>query len=296
MSYLSAFANDLRVEGYSRTTIAEYVRRLGKLEEPVLTARAAKDHLAKRRDVASVNDSIVEMRALKAFSRWFAAEYNGTDELVSMPFAKGTKAAPGKIASADVIKTLLGRMQKSPALYAANVRDIAIIELLSLTGCRRGEVSKLDVADVDFERGRLTFRDTKNRDERHVPLHPKLARSLRRWIAKREGHRLADKPALFLGRDGRLGSNGIGQLLERLCRDYDVEKISAHQLRRHFAHAWAEAGGRDDELMALGGWRSLAMPAMYRAELAKQRAAAAYERIMAEPENVIRIKPGRRRG
>lgn len=40
-------------------------------------------------------------------------------------------------------------MGRTPRDYSGNGRDLALIELLSLTGCRRSEASKLDVDDVD---------------------------------------------------------------------------------------------------------------------------------------------------
>ena len=172
------------------------LRKIDFLEQ--ITARAVRDHLAARRDIASINDSLVELRSLKAWSRWFSAEHGSTDEMETLPFPRGTKAAPGRIARDDAISKLRGALMRSPKLMGENARDIAIVELLRWTGCRRGEASKLDIGDIDFEQSRIRFRDVKNREERYCPIHPQLSRALRRWIVLRERYRLAaETNALF---------------------------------------------------------------------------------------------------
>lgn len=297
MPLLTSFATDLRVEGFATTTIAQYLGRLRKVPfELPGTRREVKDHLAARREFTSVNDSIVELRALKAFARWHAAEYGTTDELAAMPFPKPTKALPGRVAKADDVDKLIRKMSATPPLWSANCRDIALVRLLELTGCRRSEAARLTVDDLDFERERISFRDTKSHESRWCPMHPRLRQALNRWLTKRATYRIAeDTDRLFLGHRQPLSADGIGAVFDRLARDYGIA-LTPHTFRRGFAHRWAEAGMPDDSLMAAAGWRSSRMPSMYRAELLGERVRLDYARAFAKPEGTIsmRAKPGRR--
>ncbi len=70
-------------------------------------------------------------------------------------------------------------------------------------------------------------------------------------------------------------------MLKRVNARYRIDPpLTAHTFRRGLAHTWAAAGGLDDALMSIAGWRSAAMPARYRAELLGTRAHDEFDRIM----------------
>jgi integrase len=56
--------------------------------------------------------------------------------------------------------------------------------------------------------------------------------------------------------------------------------ITTHQFRRGLAHRWVQAGGADDLLMHVAGWRDPRMPSRYRAEARSELAIEAYARIV----------------
>jgi integrase len=92
--------------------------------------------------------------------------------------------------------------------------------LLSVTGLRIGEALRLDVNDVDMDRGILHIRDSKFRKSRLVPIHPSTRTALRNFLRRRDEYfdgRQID--ALFVSRHGtRLSHNDAWKSLVRLSR------------------------------------------------------------------------------
>lgn len=67
-----------------------------------------------------------------------------------------------------------------------------MIAFVALTGCRRGEMLRSLMEDVDFERAIITIRESKRKKKfrqsfRQVDLHPKLAKILTEWFAQSSG-------------------------------------------------------------------------------------------------------------
>ena len=62
----------------------------------------------------------------------------------------------------------------------------AIISLLACSGMRVGEAIALTRADADLDRGIITVVNGKHGASRYVPLHPTLARMLRRYAGRRD--------------------------------------------------------------------------------------------------------------
>ncbi|MFC8921469.1 tyrosine recombinase XerC [Cellulosimicrobium sp. NPDC057127] len=128
----------------------------------------------------------------------------------------------------------------------ARLREWAAAELLYGAGVRVGELSGVDVDDVDL--GDRTVRVLGKGDkERVVPFGVPAARAVRRWLdAGRPALVTARSgPALFLGdRGGRWGPRQVREAVHRLAAAAGVDDVAPHDLR-HSAATHLLAGGSD---------------------------------------------------
>lgn len=143
----------------------------------------------------------------------------------------------------EQVRQLLASVDRLPFDPRSPERHLIMPEFFRvLYGCglRAGEVLRLRVADVDFEHGVLTIRQSKFRKDRLVPLAPSLTARLRRYSAAMNLHN--PESVLFPNPLGcHYSLKSIYQLFRRLLRQCGIphggrgKGPRLHDLRHTFA-------------------------------------------------------------
>ena len=119
---------------------------------------------------------------------------------IEMP--KMGRRLPQGVLSPKEMRQLL----KQPNLdTCAGLRDRAILETLYSTGIRNAELRRLQLTDVDLDRGYLTVINGKNKKDRVVPLGKVAAHYIREYLSKARPRLLHDtaEQTLFITLQGR---------------------------------------------------------------------------------------------
>lgn len=109
-------------------------------------------------------------------------------------------------------------------------RDIVLIELLYESGCRVGELAKMDIQDIDFEAGfiRIPAENTKTKTARTVYIPQGILSKIKAYLKQTRRR----KGLLF-----RLKKRRIQQIMEKYSKRSGVD-ATCHTLRHsHVVHA-----------------------------------------------------------
>jgi integrase len=135
----------------------------------------------------------------------------------------------------------------------ARVAFIIAIE----TGMRRSELERLEWVDIDFERRRVTVRQSKNGEFRVIPMTEWLYETLQHQRAK-GGH-----PYVIVNHRGESMGEMLRYSLEKASKQANVGHVHTHMTRHTFATRLREYGVPIDRIKELLGHKTLAMVLRY---------------------------------
>ena len=159
------------------------------------------------------------------------------------------------------------------------------VTLLIRTAMRRSELVGLQCGDVDMGRSVAILRDSKNGEQREVPLCPEAKAAIERLTADAAKH---GRKGLLPINDPEAVSFAFRRAVVRARARYEEDCAAAgsicdakfmhgirlHDLRHHAVSTWARTGGLSLlELAAVSGHRSIAMLRRY-AHLSSEQVAA----------------------
>ena len=173
-----------------------------------------------------------------------------------------------RLPAAALTQEELARLLSVPdASDPLGLRDRAMLEVLYASGLRRSELCRLECPDVSPERGTVTVRQGKGNKDRVVPLGPRAAGWVERYVREVRGRLLIDTrtPELFLtGYGGPFNPDVFSRMVSGWMARAGLEKRGSCHLLRHTCATHMLEGGADIRfIQQLLGHEKLETTAIY---------------------------------
>lgn len=253
--YLDVFIKAKRLEGCSDRTIGYYHRTVEKMLSDIgkaanhITTEDLRSYLADYQGAGRVSKATVDnvRRVLSTFFSWLEDE----NYILKSPVRRIKKIRTAQVVKETYSDEALEMMRDS----CANIRDLAIIDLLASTGIRVGELVRMNRADIDFEnRECIVF--GKGSKERKVYFDARTKLHLSSYLSGRDD----ENPAMFVSLNSpheRLQISGVETMLRKLGRSISLEKVHPHKFRRTLATRAIDKGMPIEQVQVLLGHKKI---------------------------------------
>lgn len=259
--YLGLFIAAKTVEGCSERTLRYYKTTLDKalleidLPVPQITTDDLRSYLESYQRTGKTSQVTVDnvRRILSSFFSWLEEE----DHIVKSPMRRIHKVRSCKTVKATFTDEELEEMRDN----CGNTRDLALIDLLSSTGMRVGELVGLDRDDVDLERRECIVLGKGNK-QRVVYFDARTKVHLKNYLASRSD----SNEALFVALQNperRLMIGGVESRLRKLGNSLSIDRVHPHKFRRTLATRAIDKGMPIEQVQRLLGHQKIDTTLMY---------------------------------
>lgn len=248
---LNLFITSKKIEGCSSRTTSYYEMILKRLFKHIqfsvkkITTEDLRKYLDDYQKQSSAGKVSIDniRRILSSFFNWL----EGENYILKSPMRR-----IHKIKSVKVVKeTYSSEMMQIIRDNCQNIRDLAIIDLLSSTGMRVGELVRLNKYDIDFNNKECIVLG-KGDKERRVYFDSVTKIHLKRYLNSRDD----DNDALFVSKlkpHNRLEISGVEIMLRKLGRKLGITRIHPHKFRRTLATNAIDKGMPVEQVQKLLG-------------------------------------------
>lgn len=254
-SLLNSFLAAKRVEGcsekslcYYHSTIVNAISAVGKSISHITTddLRSYLNDYQQRAGASKVTIDNIR-RILSSFFSWLEDE----NYIIKSPVRRIHKVKVGKTVKETYSDESLEIMRDN----CDGIRDLAIIDLLSSTGMRVGELVRLNRSDIDFQ-NRECIVTGKGDKQRRVYFDARTKIHLKNYLNQRTD----ENEALFvslLAPYSRLQISGVEVRLRLLGRKLNLPRVHPHKFRRTLATMAIDKGMPIEQVQHLLGHQSL---------------------------------------
>ena len=248
---LDRFIASKEIEGCSTRTLNYYRDNINKMLDTVnlpineITTEILRNYLSDYKSNSNAGMVTIDniRRTLSSFFAWPENE----DYIVKSSVRRIHKVKTTRRVKETLTDENLEKLRDT----CSNVRDLAILELLISTGMRVGELTRLNISDMNFqERSCIVL--GKGNSEREVYFSAKSKMYIKKYLETRTD----DNEALFVSLIkpyNRLGISGIEIVIRNLGRKANINKVHPHKFRRTMATMAIDKGMPIEQVQKLLG-------------------------------------------
>lgn len=248
---IKKFISAKEIEGCSKRTTKYYESTLLKMNSKMdkgithMTTDDLRSYLADYQKVNNCSKASVDnvRRNLSSFFSWLEEE----NYILKSPMKRIHKIKTDKVIKETYSDETLELLRDN----CNCLRDLAIIDILSSTGMRVGELVKLNINDIDFENRECVVFGKGNK-ERPVYFDARTKIHLKNYLNSRTD----SNQALFVSLDEpheRLNISGVEIRLRQLGRRLGISKVHPHKFRRTVATKAIDKGMPIEQVQSLLG-------------------------------------------
>ena len=248
---LNKFLSSKEIEGCSTRTIKYYKDNINKMlyktNLPIneITTETLRNYLSNYKSNSTAGMVTIDniRRTLSSFFAWLENE----DYIIKSPVRRIHKVKATKRVKETLTDENLEKLRDT----CTNVRDLAILELLISIGMRVGELTRLNISDMNFqERSCIVL--GKGNSEREVYFSAKSKMYIEKYLETRTDN----NEALFVSLIkpyNRLGISGVEITIRNLGRNANINKVHPHKFRRTMATMAIDKGMPIEQVQKLLG-------------------------------------------
>lgn len=251
---------DKRIEGFSPATLKGYriqhnqlLKHFGDIDLDEITLPTLKQYLIEKAGHLKPSSLGMRIRFLRAFFRYTSEEgYCQANPARKLKEPKLGQRVPKALSAEDTVE--LQEACKTPFEHA-------LIEFMYSTGCRIGEVHRLDKRDIDWDNHSCIVLG-KGDKEREVYIGLRCALWLKRYLKRRKDN----DPALFVTERAphRMSISQLRYVVKRIAGRSEVAaNVYPHKLRHTFATHLLNNGAPLEGIQALLGHQKIETTQLY---------------------------------
>ena len=249
--YTELFIASKKVEGCSERTLNYYQTTIDNMLEEIdkniktIDTNDLRGYLTNYQNKNNCSKVTIDnvRRILSSFFSWLEDE----DYIIKSPIRRIHKIKTTKIIRETYTDETIEKLRDS----CEEIRDLALIDFLSSTGVRVGELVRLNREDINFEeRSCIVF--GKGSKEREVYFDARTKLHLEKYLSMRKDN----NPALFvslLAPYDRLEISGVEIRLRKLGNDLELQRVHPHKFRRTMATKAIDKGMPIEQVQRLLG-------------------------------------------
>ena len=250
-NYTDLFIASKKVEGCSYRTLNYYQTTIDNMLEAInkniktVDTNDLRNYLTEYQEKNNCSKVTIDnvRRILSSFFSWLEDE----DYIIKSPIRRIHKIKTSKVVRETYSDETIEKLRDG----CDEIRDLAIIDFLTSTGVRVGELVRLNKSDINFEdRSCIVF--GKGSKEREVYFDARTKLHLEKYLSMRNDN----NPALFvslLAPYDRLEISGVEIRLRKLGNDLELQRVHPHKFRRTMATKAIDKGMPIEQVQRLLG-------------------------------------------